>query len=98
MIKNLLESGKILMLLALFISFTITGCNSSTKQEDKNSEADEEFESSLDQNTQEKFQTAKRIFYSLPSPVETARILQNAGATYHEEILNPISISERFLA
>jgi len=97
MIKNLLESGKILMLLALFISFTITGCNSSTKQEDKNSEADEEFESSLDQNTQEKFQTAKRIFYSLPSPVETARILQNAGATYHEEILNPIDNSNGYI-
>lgn len=97
MIKNLLESGKILMLLAVFISFTITGCNSGTKKGDNNSEAEEEFESSLDENAQEKFQTAKRIFYSLPSPVETARILQNAGATYNEDILNPIDNSNGYI-
>jgi hypothetical protein len=95
--KNLLESGKILMLLAIFISFTITGCNSGTKQEDKNSEAEEEFESSMDENAQEKFQAAKRIFYSLPSPVETARILKNAGATYHEDILNPIDNANGYI-
>ncbi len=97
MIKNLLESGKILMLLAVFISFSLTGCNSGAKQKDNNSEAEEEFESSLDANTQEKFQAAKRIFYSLPSPIETARILHNAGATYNEEFLNPIDNSNGYI-
>ena len=31
----------------------------------------------------------KAIFYSLPSPLETAMILKQAGATYNEELLNP---------
>ncbi len=33
---------------------------------------------------------AKKIFYSLPSPLETALILKSAGAKYDQEILNPI--------
>lgn len=95
--KKLLESSKILMLIAIFISFSLTGCNSGAKQNDKNGDTEEEFQSSIDEDAQEKFQTAKRIFYSLPSPVETARILQNAGATYHEEVLNPIDNSNGYI-
>lgn len=95
--KKLLESSKILLFLAIFISFSISGCNSGTKQNDKDGDTEEEFQSSIDEDAQEKFQTAKRIFYSLPSPVETARILQNAGATYHEEILNPIDNSNGYI-
>lgn len=34
---------------------------------------------------------AKKIFYSLPSPLETAQIIKTAGATYNEELLNPLS-------
>jgi len=94
---KLLESGKILILLAVFVSFTITGCNSGTKKDAKSSDSEEEFDSALDENTQEKFKTAKRIFYALPSPVETARILQQAGATYHEDILNPIDNSSGYI-
>lgn len=35
-------------------------------------------------------QSARQIFYSLPSPLETAMILKRAGAKYNEEILNPV--------
>lgn len=95
--KKLLESGKIIMLLALLLSFTLSGCNSGAKQDGKKGEAEEEFVSSFDEDAQEKFQTAKRIFYSLPSPVETAQILQKAGATYKEEILNPVDNSNGYI-
>jgi len=33
---------------------------------------------------------AKKIFYSLPSPLETAQIIKSAGATYNEELLNSL--------
>lgn len=33
---------------------------------------------------------AKKIFYSLPSPLETAMLIKSAGATYDEELLNDI--------
>ncbi len=35
-------------------------------------------------------QSARQIFYSLPSPLETAMILKRAGAKYNEQILNPV--------
>jgi hypothetical protein len=34
---------------------------------------------------------AKKIFYSLPSPLETAMLIKSAGATYNESILNALS-------
>jgi hypothetical protein len=34
---------------------------------------------------------AKQIFYSLPSPMESAMLIKSAGATYNEKYLNPIS-------
>jgi len=41
-------------------------------------------------------QTARQIFYSLPSPLETAMILKRAGAKYNEEILNPVEKINRY--
>ena len=41
-------------------------------------------------------QTAKQIFYSLPSPLETALILKRSGAVYNEEILNPVENISRY--
>ena len=32
---------------------------------------------------------AKQIFYSLPSPLETALLIKSAGAAYNGELLNP---------
>lgn len=40
--------------------------------------------------------TAKQIFYSLPSPLETALILKRAGATYNEDLLNPVENASRY--
>ena len=39
---------------------------------------------------------AKQIFYSLPSPLETAMILKRAGAKYNEEILNSADNTSRY--
>lgn len=88
--KNLLDSGKVLILLSVFFAFVIAGCNSGTKKGEENTNQEDEFVTAIDDQTQERFQTAKRIFYSLPSPIETANILQKAGATYDESLLNPI--------
>lgn len=88
--KNLLDSGKVLILLSLFLAAGVSGCNSGTKKASDDNAEQEEFITAMDDETQEKLQTAKRIFYSLPSPIETAKILQNAGATYNEALLNPV--------
>jgi len=91
------DSGKVLILLSLFISFSIFSCNSNNKNKNEDANADEEFVAAKDEETQEKFQTAKKIFYSLPSPIETAKILQNAGAIYDETLLNPVGNSSQYI-
>jgi hypothetical protein len=88
--KNLLDSGKVLILLSLILAAGVSGCNSGTKKASDDNAEQEEFITAMDEETQMKFQTAKRIFYSLPSPIETAIILQSAGATYDESLLNPV--------
>ena len=88
--KKLPHHGLFLLLPLVFLTFSVTGCNSGTKKAENESDQTEEFVTAIDESTQEKFLTAKRIFYSLPSPIETAKILQNAGATYDERLLNPV--------
>jgi hypothetical protein len=39
---------------------------------------------------------AKQVFYSLPSPLETAMILKRAGASYNEDILNSTENTSRY--
>lgn len=86
--RKLFLSGKFILLLLVSFGLLISGCNRGPKA---GGEASEEFEASgtLDPETQEQLNTAKRIFYSLPSPLETAMLIKNAGAVYDEELLNP---------
>jgi hypothetical protein len=81
---------KMLLTLAGFVisAFIITGCGSEKK--DKNSEDEVTIESlEIDDKLIQDVKTVKEIFYSLPSPLETAMILKQAGAVYIEELMNP---------
>jgi len=39
---------------------------------------------------------AKQIFYSLPSPLESAMLIKTAGAAYNDKLLNPLSNSSKY--
>ncbi|HEX2395717.1 MAG TPA: hypothetical protein VHI78_10240, partial [Bacteroidales bacterium] len=39
---------------------------------------------------------AKKIFYSLPSPLETAMLLKSAGVSYNEGILNGLDNVDKY--
>jgi hypothetical protein len=39
---------------------------------------------------------AKKIFYSLPSPLETAMLLKSAGINYNEQVLNALGNVEKY--
>ena len=88
--------GKIFLLLFLMLGMILTGCNLGKKSEGEGS-GDFEASGTLDTETQEQLNTAKRIFYSLPSPLETAMLIKNAGAAYNEELMNPVSNSSRYI-
>ena len=94
--RNLLLPGKFFFLLFVSFSILVVSCKLGTKT---GSEGSGEFEASgtLDAETQEQLNTAKRIFYSLPSPLETAMLIKNAGAAYNEELLNPTGNTARYI-
>jgi hypothetical protein len=39
---------------------------------------------------------AKQVFYSLPSPLESAMLIKSAGATYNEKFLNALSNTNKY--
>jgi hypothetical protein len=39
---------------------------------------------------------AKKIFYSLPSPLETAMLLKSAGISYNEQVLNDLGSVDKY--
>lgn len=96
---KLLDSGKQFLLLFAFISLLFAGCASDKGKENKSTDTtglSEEFNKGMDDDLVEKINTAKRIFYSLPSPLETAMLIKNAGATYDGELLNKIENTSKY--
>jgi hypothetical protein len=85
--QQLKLSWKILGVLVLAsILSTVQSCKS-CKREAANQDVNVE----VDENIMEDINQAKKIFYSLPSPLETAMLIKTAGATYNEKLLNPLS-------
>ncbi|KPK87928.1 MAG: hypothetical protein AMS27_00820 [Bacteroides sp. SM23_62_1] len=82
-------------LIAIFLAAVMfSGCAS-----DKQRRTDEDFgldSTEISEDLLDDIGTAKQIFYSLPSPLETAMLLKSAGATYNEELLNPVSNTSNY--
>ncbi len=75
---------------SIMVSFTIilfSSCNGGQKQQVNQNEIQVE----VDQDILNDVTQAKKIFYSLPSPLETALLLKSAGVSYNEKLLNPTS-------
>jgi hypothetical protein len=70
--------------------FLLVGCssNNSSKKDKEHVGVDS---SEVNQDIFNDVNQAKQIFYSLPSPLETAMLIKSAGAKYNEDILNPVS-------
>lgn len=61
----------------------------SCKRNNKDTEGNEV--SITKEDIEKSYEQAEAILYSLPSPVETAMVLESAGVEFNTEILNPIS-------
>jgi len=78
----------------IFIFFIITsGCAGDCSRQQK----EREFTIDLSEDSIEDLMRVKKIFYSLPSPLETAMLLKSSGAVYNEELLNPVENVSRYL-
>jgi hypothetical protein len=70
---------------------TLSGCKSCNKQA-----ANQDVNVEVDQSVVDDINQAKKIFYSLPSPLETAMLIKTAGATYNEKLLNPLGSASSY--
>jgi hypothetical protein len=85
MYKAKLQLSALVLLLGVFL---FSSCNSPEQTE---TTAEEEIDIEIDQQREEDFNQAKQVFYSLPSPIETAMLMKRAGAKYDENLLNSIT-------
>lgn len=83
---------KLIMMIAF--AFMIFSCTSETNKKDRIEVEVEDV--SIDDAVKAGVQTARQIFYSLPSPLETAMILKRSGALYNPEILNSVDNISRY--
>ena len=85
----------ILFLLAAFTVFMM-GCKSGEKKKEAQEEAVNVDVTQLNEDMFKNINEAKEVFYSLPSPLETAMLVKSAGAGYDEELLNPVDNATKY--
>jgi len=72
--------------------FVQNACQSSNESNNLESEINQ----GIDTTALEAKEKAQKVFYSLPSPIETALLLKRAGAKFNDEYLNPIDNSTKY--
>lgn len=85
---NLLHFVALISFSAFMMGCSSDGNNSENKDGSDSIALDEELATELNM--------AKQVFYSLPSPIETAMLMKRAGAKYDETILAPTENVTRF--
>jgi hypothetical protein len=94
MLKKIFSLMPTQLTAVFLIAVLLAGCGS-----EKRKSASDELslsESEMDAGILEDINSAKQIFYSLPSPLETAMLIKNAGATYNEDILNSVDNTSNY--
>lgn len=79
---------RLFLWVGLAIIIASTGCKCKSKNKLQSNMADSLNVPGVDEKLISEISTAKKIFYSLPSPLETALIIKKAGATFNPDILN----------
>lgn len=70
----------------LLLGVTLFSCNNPQE-----TTTEQDIDQEIDQQLTEDLNQAKQVFYSLPSPIETALLMKRAGAKYDENLLNAIT-------
>jgi len=81
--------------LAVTLIFSFTSCVSDSSQK-KEKSVEAAAGQKVNEKAMEDFNKSKLIFYSLPSPLETAMLIKRAGATYDEDLLNPLNNIDKY--
>lgn len=92
-----MKPAKIILsgLIAVTLLFQGCGCDSDKKSANEVDVDQSELNQDIETLKNDLNQT-KKIFYSLPSPLETAMLLKSAGATYDRELLNDVENASKY--
>lgn len=78
------------------VTFLFSSCTCQKQKEQQSKEKEIIRSVSIDDQLLDDFNKSKLIFYSLPSPLETAMLIKRAGATYDPELLNSLGNISRY--
>lgn len=91
--KLLLITNRALTLAILF-TFILTGCNSGGRGAKKGTDSLDV--SKDDAAVYDDIKKAETIFYTLPSPLESAMLIKSAGAIFNDNLLNPVENTKNY--
>ncbi len=77
----------------IFCLSSLISCNQGNKRNSSELAIDS---IDMEQDIFEDIGTAKQIFYSLPSPLESAMLIKSSGATFDEHLLNPVNNTTKY--
>lgn len=79
--------------LIICATFLLASCGSGGKKNASNVTVDS---AEMEKDIFQDISHAKQIFYSLPSPLESALLIKSAGATFNEKNLNPLTNANKY--
>ena len=92
--KHFMLGNRILILLFLS-AWVMTGCNSGGRKMKK--ESDSLLIPRDDAGVYEEIKKAEKVFYTLPSPLESAMLIKSAGAKFDDNLLNPVDNTRNYI-
>ncbi|WP_430811829.1 MULTISPECIES: hypothetical protein [unclassified Carboxylicivirga] len=93
--RRIMTKSTTYLLSAALGALLFTSCNF-TQRKQKSAEQEIVESVNVDGKLVDDFKKSKLIFYSLPSPLETAMLIKRAGARYNEALLNPLANIEKY--
>jgi len=89
-----LKISTVIHAMVILSIITIAGCRQGGRGEGR--KADQESISGADAELYEDLKQAEKIFYSLPSPLESAMLIKSAGAQFDDDLLNPVENANNY--
>ncbi len=84
---------KLLWPVTLLVAVSIAGCGSEPAAQDQLN-----VDAATDSAKADRIAKTKKIFFNIPSPMETAALLKKAGAQYNSKILNDVKNVDKYTA
>jgi predicted Zn-ribbon and HTH transcriptional regulator len=96
---NIQLSRNLFLLCLSILILASSGCKKEKGKEKKSPEKSEEVVTvdTIDKKLVKDVKAVKEMFYSMPSPLEVAMILKQAGKEYNPEILNPVNNTSNYV-